>query len=206
VSLSFSDGVNNAVQIIKAFKLSVKGMDNFTPGHFENYVTSGEFDVTNTIERLWVVLGKAADFSQYKLMNGCILIPKSKSKATNLCPEGKVTISTYDWDVPVYLNSVLANKLGFVPFAAPKEITLAENAVRPKAPATTAEAIANWKKANLPVVTEEQYKLRHDLCEACEHFAGGGFMGAGSCKKCGCSGAKLFQPSSTCPIKKWEAV
>jgi hypothetical protein len=65
------------------------------------------------------------------------------------------------------------------------------------------ESVAEWVKQGAPVVTEEQFKKRADLCNGCEFFDKEAFAGKGRCLKCGCSTFKLFLATSSCPINKW---
>lgn len=69
-----------------------------------------------------------------------------------------------------------------------------------------ASSVAQWAKAGAPVVTEEQFKQRADICNRCEFFDPAAFGGRGRCTKCGCSTYKLFLATSKCPIEKWERV
>ena len=65
-------------------------------------------------------------------------------------------------------------------------------------------SVAEWVKAGAPVVKEEDFKKRVEICQACEFFDQQAFSGRGKCKKCGCSSYKLFLATSSCPIKKWD--
>jgi len=69
-----------------------------------------------------------------------------------------------------------------------------------------ASSVAQWAKAGAPVVTEEQFKQRADICNRCEFFDPAAFGGRGRCTKCGCSTYKLFLATSKCPIEKWDQV
>ena len=69
-----------------------------------------------------------------------------------------------------------------------------------------ASSVAQWAKAGAPVVTEEQFKQRADICNRCEFFDPAAFGGRGRCTKCGCSTYKLILAPSKCPIEKWERV
>jgi hypothetical protein len=69
------------------------------------------------------------------------------------------------------------------------------------------EAVKNWTiKDGMRVVPPDILELRKKLCLECEHWDKDGFIGVGRCKLCGCSAAKLYIPSSSCPIFKWKAV
>ena len=51
--------------------------------------------------------------------------------------------------------------------------------------------------------TKKEHDERLVICKACELWDDAGYMGLGKCRKCGCSGAKLWMGSSKCPIGKW---
>lgn len=51
--------------------------------------------------------------------------------------------------------------------------------------------------------TKEEHAERLAICRGCEYWDGRGYFGLGKCRKCGCSGAKLWLKSSHCPIAKW---
>ncbi len=61
-----------------------------------------------------------------------------------------------------------------------------------------------WVKEGAEVVTEDQLAERARLCTACEFWDQEAFGGFGKCKKCGCSGMKLYLSTSKCPIDKWD--
>jgi hypothetical protein len=72
---------------------------------------------------------------------------------------------------------------------------------------TLSEAVKNWTiKDGMRIVPPDILELRKKLCLNCEHWDKDGFMGVGRCKLCGCSAAKLYIPSSSCPIDRWKAV
>ena len=64
-------------------------------------------------------------------------------------------------------------------------------------------SVAEWAKAGAPVVTEEQFKKRVEICQGCEFFDAKAFGNRGKCTKCGCSSYKLFLSTANCPIEKW---
>lgn len=67
-----------------------------------------------------------------------------------------------------------------------------------------AGAMWNWAKIDgLKVVDKTGFDSRKEICSKCEHWNQAGFGGMGQCKVCGCSGAKLYIPSSRCPLGKW---
>ena len=67
-------------------------------------------------------------------------------------------------------------------------------------------ALKDYAVAGFKNCTEEQYQQRLVICRGCEFFDPSGYMGAGKCNKCGCSGLKLKMGTSRCPIGKWEPV
>lgn len=74
---------------------------------------------------------------------------------------------------------------------------------------TLGEAVKNWTvKDSFKVVSPETLEFRKNTCNACEHWDKEAFGGIGKCKACGCSAAKLYIPSSYCPLPdpKWKAV
>lgn len=71
------------------------------------------------------------------------------------------------------------------------------------------EAVKNWTvKDGLHTVSPKTLEFRKDTCNSCEHWDKEAFGGIGKCKVCGCSAAKLYIPSSACPLQipKWKAV
>lgn len=71
------------------------------------------------------------------------------------------------------------------------------------------EAGITWAtKDSLSIVNDVVLKDRRSICEKCEHWDRDGFFGIGKCKICGCSAAKLYVPSSICPLHppKWVNV
>ena len=70
-------------------------------------------------------------------------------------------------------------------------------------------AVTNWTvKDGLKVVSPEILEIRKKLCFECEFWDKDAFAGVGRCKICGCSLAKLYIPSSSCPLPspKWRAI
>lgn len=54
-------------------------------------------------------------------------------------------------------------------------------------------------------VSAEKHQERLDICAQCRFWRPSAFMGMGKCKKCGCSGVKLWLSTSRCPINKWDS-
>ncbi len=70
-------------------------------------------------------------------------------------------------------------------------------------------AMTNWAIADeFSKVTDEQHEYRKSICTACPHWDSEAFLGTGKCNKCGCSGLKLYIPSSRCPLDppKWSII
>ena len=71
------------------------------------------------------------------------------------------------------------------------------------------DAVKNWTtKDGFRVVSPEILELRKKACLDCENWDKDAFAGVGKCKVCGCTAAKLYIPSSFCPLSspKWKAV
>jgi hypothetical protein len=65
--------------------------------------------------------------------------------------------------------------------------------------------MAKSAKSGFKMASEEEILKRKSICQSCPHWNQNAFMGSGKCKICGCSGAKLWLATSSCPIKKWTA-
>jgi hypothetical protein len=61
------------------------------------------------------------------------------------------------------------------------------------------KAMVGWAKDGFKLVQPEIYEQRRTICLACEHWWPEARMGTGMCRRCGCSGAKLWLASSVCP-------
>lgn len=66
-------------------------------------------------------------------------------------------------------------------------------------------ALTKWVKAGAPVVSEEVYRERYAICEACEYWKPEARLGLGKCgaRGCGCTKLKLWLSTEHCPIGKW---
>lgn len=66
-------------------------------------------------------------------------------------------------------------------------------------------ALSNWVKAGAPVVSEEVYRERMAICEACEYWKPEARFGLGKCTApgCGCTKLKLWLSTEHCPLNKW---
>jgi hypothetical protein len=60
-------------------------------------------------------------------------------------------------------------------------------------------AVAAWAEAGFEVVGQAEYERRRATCIRCEHWDPAARMGTGKCRKCGCSGLKLWLATATCP-------
>lgn len=71
------------------------------------------------------------------------------------------------------------------------------------------EAVKNWTvKDGLHLVPPDILEFRKNTCNSCEYWDKDAFAGVGRCKHCGCSAAKLYIPSSHCPLPnpKWNSI
>lgn len=66
-----------------------------------------------------------------------------------------------------------------------------------------ANATISWAKSGFKLASKECLEKRKQLCVACEQWDRNKFLGSGGCNACGCSTAKLYMATSTCPIGKW---
>jgi hypothetical protein len=70
-------------------------------------------------------------------------------------------------------------------------------------------AMVDWAvKDGLKRVPPDIFEMRKKICSECEHWDATAFNGIGRCKVCGCSVAKLYIPSSKCPLPdpKWRGI
>lgn len=74
---------------------------------------------------------------------------------------------------------------------------------------TLGKSVANWATADdFSIISDELLKHRKEICEKCSYWDKNAYLGAGRCNICGCSGLKLYIPSSKCPLNppKWTEV
>lgn len=66
-------------------------------------------------------------------------------------------------------------------------------------------ALAKWVKAGAPVVSEEVYRERSAICDACEYWEPEARLGLGKCMApgCGCTKLKRWLSTEHCPMGKW---
>lgn len=70
-------------------------------------------------------------------------------------------------------------------------------------------AAVNWAtKDGFQRVSEEQFKERKKICDACPYWDSTAFNNMGKCKICGCTVMKLYMPHARCPDNppKWNSV
>ena len=61
-------------------------------------------------------------------------------------------------------------------------------------------------KTGFKKITPVQHAERMAVCNTCAFWDGKARMGMGKCAKCGCTGAKQWLASSTCPINLWGSI
>jgi len=70
-------------------------------------------------------------------------------------------------------------------------------------------AVYNWAaKDGLHRVSPQVLEFRKNICNSCEHWDKEAFGYMGKCNICGCSAAKLYIPSASCPLPtpKWNSI
>jgi hypothetical protein len=67
-------------------------------------------------------------------------------------------------------------------------------------------AMLDSAKTGFKKVTPEQHAERMAICNTCQFWDGKARMGMGKCAKCGCTGAKQWLSSSSCPINLWGSL
>lgn len=61
-----------------------------------------------------------------------------------------------------------------------------------------------WARAGFPVVSNEEYERRSEICHSCPFFDVSAFFGDGKCNKCGCDfKLKSKMATESCPEGKW---
>lgn len=79
----------------------------------------------------------------------------------------------------------------------PREPTLMEMA------GNFAKATAQFVMAGMPVCSQEQFKARRAVCDACPEWMKDAAIP--HCRRCGCAGLKLWLVTERCPLDKWPA-
>ncbi len=138
------------------------------------------------------------------------------NSSVKLCRDGTVLYNyKKNWaDIPPQIADALLTNAQLdracLDILSAAGISVPEPIVDPK-PAPTAvqkifslaDAMVSWAASGFKIAPEDSYKARKAICLACDQWDGEGYFGAGACKQCGCSGAKLYLQSSTCPLRKW---
>jgi hypothetical protein len=65
------------------------------------------------------------------------------------------------------------------------------------------QSLLNYARSGFTVTDSDKVKARLDICMDCNYYSGQRGTLKIMCKKCGCTGLKLFMASSVCPDKKW---
>lgn len=86
----------------------------------------------------------------------------------------------------------------------PPDLSMKVTATMPEMMKNLGQAAILYATDGFKNCTKEQHDQRLDICKSCELWDASGYMGLGKCKKCGCSGMKLWVASSQCPIGKWR--
>ena len=85
----------------------------------------------------------------------------------------------------------------------PPDLAMRANPSLPSMMKNLAQAATMYVVDGFKNCTKEEHSRRFAICHPCEYWNQNGFYGLGQCRKCGCSGAKLWVASSKCPIGKW---
>ena len=64
-------------------------------------------------------------------------------------------------------------------------------------------SLLNYARSGFKVTEPDKATARLDICIECNYYSGQRGLLKIMCRKCGCSGLKLFMDSSICPLKKW---
>lgn len=67
-------------------------------------------------------------------------------------------------------------------------------------------ALLKFARSGFKVASDEVVASRYAICQSCEFWIDGGRILTGTCKVCGCGGAKLWLPLENCPKNKWRSV
>lgn len=69
-------------------------------------------------------------------------------------------------------------------------------------------AIARWASAGFPVVDEDTYRRRADICAQCMYWDDTARAGIGRCNApgCGCTRFKRWLATERCPLDLWNVV
>lgn len=58
-------------------------------------------------------------------------------------------------------------------------------------------AVGRWAAAGFEVTGQDEYARRRVACDACADWVGG------RCRRCGCTGLKLWLATERCPAGRW---
>ena len=174
------------------------------------YINNGVFSVSTVLAQQWPILCK-----QLPQQTLDIEIPLGINNSVTLHRDGTV-LYCYNkkWaDIPPCIADALKASAQLdracLDILSAAGISVPEPIVDHKAPTTVqkifslADAMVSWAASGFKIAPEDSYKARKAICLACDQWDGEGYFGAGACKQCGCSGAKLYLQSSTCPLRKW---
>jgi len=109
----------------------------------------------------------------------------------------------------IVLNSEKDGNTFKIPIHLLKEIQVKSNIIKGDC-ADRNEIIINFigafrdnLKTGFKTIENEEKNNRQSICERCKFWEKKAYMNLGKCKKCGCSGIKLWMASSKCPLGKW---
>jgi len=169
-------------------------------------IISHKFYSSIALHHAWPQMAHDSDYELPLGLNNSVLLYKDGSVAYN---------TNREWpDMPPEIAAQLGASAqldrGCLDILSAAGISVPEPIVDPKPSPTAvqkifnlADAMVSWAASGFKIAPEDSYKARKAICLACDQWNGEGYFGAGACKQCGCSGAKLYLASSTCPLKKW---
>lgn len=64
-------------------------------------------------------------------------------------------------------------------------------------------AAKDWMRSGMPVTTHDVVQSRLETCRTCGYWSGESSPFHTACRKCGCTGIKMWMATSRCPIGKW---
>lgn len=66
-------------------------------------------------------------------------------------------------------------------------------------------AMKKWVASGCQLAPSKVRKIRSSICSMCPYWNGDGNIGLGECKApgCGCTRAKVWLATESCPIGKW---
>jgi len=66
-----------------------------------------------------------------------------------------------------------------------------------------ARAMTQFASSGFKLAEPEKVNSRKETCEVCYYYAGSSSIMKVGCRKCGCSGIKLYMDSEKCPDGRW---